>query len=127
MTILQAGGAPTPRRHEPLLRSLLGAVLRHHRLAQGRTLREVAGRAQVSVAYLSEIERGRKEVSSEVLGAVCRSLDLRLVDLVAAAHDTLAARTAPGQGELVDLTTRLPPVSPQVDQTPSGTALLRAA
>jgi len=78
-------------RVEPLLRRLVGAVLRERREAQGRTLRDVADAARVSVAYLSEVERGRKEASSEVLGAVCRALGMRLVDLVGAAHAELAA------------------------------------
>jgi transcriptional regulator with XRE-family HTH domain len=77
-------------RPEPLLRRLVGAVLRQQREDQGRTLRDVAQDARVSVAYLSEIERGRKEASSEVLAAVCRALGLRLVDLVGTAHAQLA-------------------------------------
>lgn len=82
---------PAPARAtEPLLRHLVGAILRAHREEQGRTLRDVAESARVSVAYLSEVERGRKEPSSEVLVAVCRALGLRLVDLVGAAHAELA-------------------------------------
>jgi transcriptional regulator with XRE-family HTH domain len=65
-----------------LLRRLLGLVLRRIRLRQGRTLREVAEAAGVSVPYLSEIERGLKEASSEILAAVCRALRLRLSDLL---------------------------------------------
>lgn len=75
---------------EPPLRVLVGAVLRGHRERQGRTLRDVAEDARVSVPYLSEVERGRKEASSEVLAAVCRALGLRLVDLVGDAHAHLA-------------------------------------
>lgn len=77
-------------RPEPLLRRLVGAILREQREEQGRTLRDVAQDARVSVAYLSEVERGRKEASSEVLAAVCRALGLRLVDLVGTAHAQLA-------------------------------------
>ncbi|SKC37058.1 helix-turn-helix domain-containing protein [Krasilnikoviella flava] len=76
---------------EPLLRHLVGGILRRTRLRQGRTLQEVAGTARMSTAYLSEVERGRKEASSEVLAAVCAALGIRLVDLVAQAHDALAA------------------------------------
>jgi transcriptional regulator with XRE-family HTH domain len=76
---------------EPLLRHLVGAVLRRARQGQGRTLQEVAATARVSTAYLSEVERGRKEASSEVLAAVCGALGIQLVDLVAQAHDALAA------------------------------------
>jgi transcriptional regulator with XRE-family HTH domain len=68
---------------DPLLRSLIGAALRRTRQEQERTLADVADTAGVSVPYLSEIERGRKEPSSEVLGAVCDALRIELVDLVA--------------------------------------------
>lgn len=81
---------PRPRTAEPPLRVLVGAILRGHRERQGRTLRDVAEDARVSVPYLSEVERGRKEASSEVLAAVCRALGLRLVDLVGEAHAHLA-------------------------------------
>jgi transcriptional regulator with XRE-family HTH domain len=64
------------------LRNVIGATLRRRRQAQGRTLREVAGVAGVSLTYLSEVERGRKEASSEVLEAVCAALDLVLADLL---------------------------------------------
>lgn len=85
-----ATAPPAVPRPEPPLRVLVGAVLRRHRERQGRTLRDVAEAARVSVPYLSEVERGRKEASSEVLGAVCRALGLRLVDLVGDAHAVLA-------------------------------------
>lgn len=75
---------------EPPLRVLVGAILRRHRERQGRTLRDVAEAARVSLPYLSEVERGRKEASSEVLAAVCRALGLGLVDLVGDAHAHLA-------------------------------------
>jgi hypothetical protein len=65
-------------REHMLLRHAIGAVLRRIRLQQGRTLREVAGTARVSVPYLSEVERGRKEASSEILAAVCRALGVSL-------------------------------------------------
>jgi transcriptional regulator with XRE-family HTH domain len=65
-----------------LLRHLIGAALRRARQRQGRTLREVADAARVSMPYLSEVERGRKEASSEVLAAICRALGLRLSDLL---------------------------------------------
>lgn len=73
---------PDRRRAEPLLRDLIGGVIRRARHDQERTLADVAGDAGVSVPYLSEIERGRKEPSSEMLAAVCRALDLDLLDLV---------------------------------------------
>lgn len=82
---------------EPLLRHLVGAILRRARLRQGRTLQEVAATARMSTAYLSEVERGRKEASSEMLAAVCRALDIQLVDLVGQAHDALAAAADHGR------------------------------
>lgn len=90
---------------EPLLRRLVGSVLRTRREAQGRTLRDVAASARVSVAYLSEVERGRKEASSEVLVAVCRALGMRLVDLIGEAHDALT-QAAGRPAVVVDLTAR---------------------
>ncbi len=72
-----------------LLRRVIGAVLRRERQRQGRTLREVARAAGVSVPYLSEVERGRKEASSEVLAAICRALGLYLSDLLEEVRDEL--------------------------------------
>ncbi|MET8082451.1 helix-turn-helix transcriptional regulator [Micromonospora sp. NPDC005197] len=72
-----------------LLRRVIGGVLRRLRQSQGRTLREVAASAGVSVPYLSEVERGRKEASSEVLAAICRALGIRLSDLLEQARDDL--------------------------------------
>ena len=66
---------------------LLGHVLRSHRAAQRRTLADVARDARVSTQYLSELERGRKEASSEVLAALCRALRLDLADLLAEVRD----------------------------------------
>ena len=61
-----------------LLRTQLGHTLRGHRLSQRRTLRDVSGAARVSLGYLSEVERGQKEASSELLAAICGALDLPL-------------------------------------------------
>ncbi len=61
-----------------LLREVIGDVLRRTRTSQGRTLREVSNSARVSLGYLSEVERGRKEASSELLGAICTALDVPL-------------------------------------------------
>lgn len=71
---------PRPR---PLLRTILGDVLRRTRLEQRRTLADVARAARVSMPYLSELERGRKEASSEVLAAICDALRIELPDLLA--------------------------------------------
>lgn len=73
--------APASREPEPLWREAAGAVLRERRQGLEQTLADVAGRAGISVQYLSEVERGRKEPSSEVLAAVSGALRLTLVDL----------------------------------------------
>ena len=73
------------------LREAVGEALRRRRQAQGRTLREVADAAGVSLTYLSEVERGRKEASSEVLEAVCAALRLGLADLFFEVAETLAS------------------------------------
>jgi transcriptional regulator with XRE-family HTH domain len=66
-----------------LLRTQLGNTLRGHRLRQRRTLRDVSGAARVSLGYLSEVERGQKEASSELLASICDALDVELADLLA--------------------------------------------
>lgn len=65
-----------------LLREAIGDRLRHARTNQRRTLREVSRAARVSLGYLSEVERGRKEASSELLAAICEALDLPLSALL---------------------------------------------
>jgi hypothetical protein len=91
--------APAPRsapRAEPLWRDLVGDVL-----PQERTLKDVADAARISMPYLSEVERGRKEASSEVLAAAAAALGLTLGDLLALAHGELAralSRTEPVRG-----------------------------
>jgi len=61
-----------------LLRQEIGDVLREQRQQQSRTLREVSAAARVSLGYLSEVERGQKEASSELLASICGALDLPL-------------------------------------------------
>lgn len=73
-----------------MLRQILGDVLRQHRMRQGRTLREVSGLARVSLGYLSEVERGQKEASSELLAAICEALGARLSDLLRDVSDLVA-------------------------------------
>jgi len=87
------GPLPLPMAR-PLLRSVLGDVLRRTRKGQRRTLADVAEAARVSVPYLSEVERGRKEVSSEVLAAICEGLRVRLSDVLAEIGRELAADQA---------------------------------
>ncbi len=73
-----------------LLRHLLGDVLRRLRLRQGRTLREVSAAARVSLGYLSEVERGQKEASSELLAAICTALNTPLSHVLSEVSDSFA-------------------------------------
>lgn len=73
-----------------LLRQLLGDVLRQLRLRQARTLREVSGSARVSLGYLSEVERGQKEASSELLSSICKALGVPLSHVLREVADQLA-------------------------------------
>jgi transcriptional regulator with XRE-family HTH domain len=73
----------------PVLRQVVGETLRGLRLRQRRTLREVSAAARVSLGYLSEVERGQKEPSSELLAAICGALDVELSDLFAEVSQTL--------------------------------------
>ena len=73
-----------------LLRTQLGTSLRNHRLRQRRTLRDVSGAARVSLGYLSEVERGQKEASSELLASICQALGVRLSDVLRRVSDDLA-------------------------------------
>ena len=72
-----------------LLRRVIGDALRARRQGQHRTLREVSTAANVSLGYLSEIERGQKEASSELLAAICEALGARLSELLGEVSDTL--------------------------------------
>jgi transcriptional regulator with XRE-family HTH domain len=74
-----------------LLRTQLGNTLRGHRLRQRRTLRDVTGKARVSLGYLSEVERGQKEASSELLASICDALEVELADLLAEVSSSLRA------------------------------------
>ncbi|MFJ6216247.1 helix-turn-helix domain-containing protein [Streptomyces sp. NPDC092296] len=81
-----------------LLRRLLGDVLRRQRQRQGRTLREVSAAARVSLGYLSEVERGQKEASSELLSAICDALDVRMSEVMREVSDELSlAELAAGE------------------------------
>src|ERR1700744_759824 len=73
-----------------LLRHLLGDALRRLRVRQGRTLREVSATARVSLGYLSEVERGRKEASSELLASICDALGAPLSQVLREVSDGFA-------------------------------------
>jgi transcriptional regulator with XRE-family HTH domain len=77
-----------------LFRRLLGDVLRDLRLQRGMTLREVSAEARVSLGYISEIERGQKEASSELLASLCGALDVPLSDVLREVSDAVALEEA---------------------------------
>ncbi|MGC5029632.1 helix-turn-helix domain-containing protein [Micromonospora sp. DT229] len=102
-----------------LLRRVIGDALRARRQGQHRTLREVSSAANVSLGYLSEIERGQKEPSSELLAAICHALGARLSELLREVSDTVALAE--------QLPEVLVPVSNEtVESTPVGAASGRA-
>lgn len=73
-----------------LVREEIGDVLRDFRLQKGRTLRQVAGKASVALGYLSEVERGQKEASSEILASVADALDTPISVIMREVGDRLA-------------------------------------
>lgn len=75
-----------------LLREAVGQTLREARTAQSRTLRDVAREARVSLGYLSEVERGQKEASSELLNSICTALGLTLSSVMTDVTTEVAAR-----------------------------------
>jgi len=82
-----------------LLRDALGETLRNARTRQNRTLRDVSTAANVSLGYLSEVERGRKEASSELLASICDALDVELAEVLSTVSQTMQ-----GQGAKSDVT-----------------------
>ncbi|AGB22863.1 putative transcriptional regulator [Mycobacterium sp. JS623] len=99
-----------------LLREVIGDVLRRARTDQGRTLREVSDTARVSLGYLSEVERGRKEASSELLSAICGALDIPLSRVLSDAGEEMAREELAAPARVgatnIDATTKV--VIPQV-------------
>jgi transcriptional regulator with XRE-family HTH domain len=101
-----------------LLRTQLGTSLRGHRLRQRRTLRDVSGAARVSLGYLSEVERGQKEASSELLASICDALDVELADLLAEVSDGMRSSTGvprqevPAAAEGAESTPAVPAAAP---------------
>ena len=88
-----------------LFRRLLGDVLRAQRMRRGMTLREVSAEARVSLGYISEIERGQKEASSELLASLCSALELPLSTVLREVSDLVALEEslveAPAGAEVV--------------------------
>lgn len=97
-----------------LLREAIGESLRRARIAQSRTLREVSTSARVSLGYLSEVERGRKEASSELLAAICQALDVPLSQVLVDVSATMADTDAPA------------PATETADTAPAASASARA-
>lgn len=95
-----------------LLRESVGEVLRQARTSQGRTLREVSDAARVSLGYLSEVERGRKEASSELLNAICEALRIPLSEVLFGAGDRLASAERAATVTRIDAGTKvvIPPI-----------------
>ena len=89
------------RTPEMLLREALGTALRTFRADNNLTLRQLADVALVSPGYLSELERGRKEVSSELLASVCRALGVSVADVLIEAAGTMAMADATAELERV--------------------------
>ena len=116
---------PSPRkpRPEPLWREVLGQRLRTLRLDQQETLAETAGRAGLSPQYLSEIERGRKEPSSEMIAALAGALDITVADLMAGAAEDLRQVAA----TFVSITTLTTSTSTRVTRPSGPVALAMAA
>ena len=78
-----------------LLREAVGSSLRAARTEQSRTLRDVAREARVSLGYLSEVERGQKEASSELLNSICKALELSLLTVISDVSIAIRATEAP--------------------------------
>ena len=77
-----------------VFRRLLGEVLRSQRMRQGRTLRQISADARVSLGYISEIERGQKEASSELLASLCSALDAPLSEILRDVSEAVAVEEA---------------------------------
>jgi transcriptional regulator with XRE-family HTH domain len=97
-----------------LLRHLLGDALRRLRLRQGRTLREVSASARVSLGYLSEVERGQKEASSELLAAICSALGTPLSQVLREVSDNFALVELQTEPVFADV------IEPAIEVTTSG-------
>lgn len=107
-------------RRMPILRNELGDVLRDVRLTQGKTLRDVSSVARVSLGYLSEVERGQKEASSELLSSICEALDVPMSDVLRDVADRFALAES---ARMHDLVPRIPDTVPEllgVHRRPGG-------
>ena len=109
-----------------VLRTLLGDALRETRLRQQRTLKEVSQAAKVSLGYLSEVERGQKEASSELLPSICSALDVPLSEILSEVSDAVALEEAALAMQLEDVAVDAPRL-PTVDSGDAGDVVASAA
>ena len=86
-----------------VLRQLIGDVLRSQRMRQGRTLRQVSADARVSLGYISEVERGQKEASSELLAAICSALEVPLSSILREVSDRMVEQERPGPSDVASV------------------------
>ncbi|PBC57584.1 helix-turn-helix domain-containing protein [Rhodococcus sp. ACPA1] len=109
-----------------LLREAIGDSLRRTRVSQSRTLREVSNSARVSLGYLSEVERGRKEASSELLAAICDALEVPLSDVLVDVSESLSdgssAKRADTERRAVE---SAPAEAPAASARPGSTTIAR--
>ncbi|UOT07036.1 helix-turn-helix domain-containing protein [Rhodococcus opacus] len=109
-----------------LLREAIGDSLRRTRVSQSRTLREVSNSARVSLGYLSEVERGRKEASSELLAAICDALEVPLSDVLVDVSESLSdgssAKRADTDRHVVE---SAPAEAPAASARPGSTTIAR--
>jgi transcriptional regulator with XRE-family HTH domain len=110
-----------------LFRRLLGEVLRAQRIRQGRTLRQVSADARVSLGYISEIERGQKEASSELLASLCSALDVPLSAILSEVSDAVALEEAALAMQLEDVTVSSSTITPPADTGRTGDVVASAA
>ena len=110
-----------------LFRRLLGEVLRSRRMEQGRTLRQLCAEARVSLGYMSEIERGQKEASSELLAAICTALDVPLSEILSDVADAVALEEAAMAVRLQQVEVGSRPLAAPAGGTSDGDVVASAA
>ncbi len=110
-----------------LFRRLLGEVLRSRRIDQGRTLRQLSGDARVSLGYMSEIERGQKEASSELLASICTALDVPLSEILSEVSDAVALEEAAMAVRLSRVEVGSTTLAPRTTRSADGAVVASAA
>lgn len=100
----------------PILRNELGDVLRDARLGQGKTLRDISTQARVSLGYLSEVERGQKEASSELLASICDALDVPMSAILRVVADRFELAEAVVDPRSLGNVAMMPPIPDTVPE-----------